>query len=175
MKCKLIPDYPNYRIWEDGTVESCYKLKTNKVTDTWRQVKWVFDKSSGYFVVTLCHGKTRQNKRVHRLMAEAFIPNPENKPHVNHKNLIKTDNWLDNFEWATEQENTIHALKMGARDLSKNHNKEVLQLDKETREVIAEYISLHEAGRVTSTQWQNIWKVCDGRRKSAGSYAWAYK
>lgn len=51
-------------------------------------------------------------KTIHVLMATAFIPNPENKPEVNHKNGIRWDNWLDNFEWATTKENADHKFKV---------------------------------------------------------------
>ena len=52
-------------------------------------------------------------RRVHRLVAEIFIPNPENKPFVNHKNLNKKDNNVDNLEWVTASENSIHAQSNG--------------------------------------------------------------
>ena len=175
MKCKLIQDFPNYRISEDGVIESCYKFKTSIPCDVWREVKQIYDKSCGYMIVTLCHEGVRKNKRVHRLLTEAFIPNPSNKAHVNHIDGNKLNNSLDNLEWATPKENTNHAIKTGLCDPAAHSRREIVQLDKDTKAVIATFPSLHEAGRTTGVVWQNIWKVCDGRRKTAGGFAWAYK
>lgn len=68
---------------------------------------------NGYNTISLLNGKKRKNTSVHRLVAQAFIPNPENKPQINHKNGIKTDNRIENLEWATASENTQHAYDTG--------------------------------------------------------------
>ena len=69
----------------------------------------------GYVSINLLDKKTGRSTRnsVHRFMAEAFIPNPENKPEVNHKNGIKHDNRLENLEWVTRSENSLHAWETG--------------------------------------------------------------
>ncbi len=72
-------------------------------------------KGNGYYRLTLQHEGHISPYSVHRLVAEAFIPNPENKPCVNHKNAIKTDNRISNLEWCTYSENNTHAFKMGLK------------------------------------------------------------
>ncbi len=81
--------------------------------------------NSGYLRVVLWKNNFCKNFSVHRLVAETFIPNPENKPQVNHKNGIKTDNRVENLEWSTITENMRHASKNGLLigvKGEKNHN-----------------------------------------------------
>ena len=67
---------------------------------------------TGYLRVTLCDGGRMRNTGVHRLVAEAFIPNTENKPTVNHINEIKDDNRVENLEWATSAEQNTHGTRL---------------------------------------------------------------
>lgn len=71
-----------------------------------------FITGKGYLKVDLHKDGKRTHKKVHRLVAEAFVPNPANKPQVNHKDGNKQNNSYTNLEWVTNQENVIHAQKM---------------------------------------------------------------
>lgn len=173
---QVIRDFPNYRIHKTGLIESCYQGKGYSVvtTDTWNVIKQVYDKSSGYMLVTLCHQGVRKNKRVHRLLMEAFVPNPLNHPHVNHIDGNKLNNCLSNLEWCTSQHNASHAAKLGLYQPSIDATRtEVIQYDLKSN-FIAQHASLHEAERKTGIAWQNIWKVCNGRRHTAGNCKWGY-
>lgn len=176
-KEKIIADYPAYKITTDGKVYSSFKPKTGIIWDNWTELKQVYDASCGYMIVSLAkgNGKDRQNKRVHRLLMEAFVPNPNNYPQVNHIDGNKLNNSLDNLEWCTSKYNTNHAIQLGLRDIHNQwNNKKVIQMDNDFNE-IAEFNSMHEANRVTGIAWQNISKVCLGLRPRAGGYRWKHK
>lgn len=67
----------------------------------------------GYLLISLTKNGERHGTGVHRLVAKAFIPNPENKPQVNHKNSIRNDNRVENLEWVTASENIRHGYARG--------------------------------------------------------------
>lgn len=75
--------------------------------------------NSGYVIVSLTKDSTQSTKLIHRIVAEAFLDNPDNKPEVNHKDGVKTNNRLDNLEWCTSSENKRHALDSGLKVYNK--------------------------------------------------------
>ena len=175
---KVIPEFDRYLISQDGTVYSCVVGRGRKARNSGepqRVIKPVQD-TTGYLVVCMTDGKIKRNRSIHRLLAQAWIPNPDNLPHVNHIDGNKLNNALDNLEWVSVLGNTLHAIDSGMTDPRTRHPAmaEIAQLDAEGKEV-ASFMSLHDAGRMTGIAWQNISKVCRGLRKSAGGFGWAYK
>ena len=101
-------------------------------------------------------------------MAEAFIPNPENKPQVNHIDCNKLNNNVNNLEWATASENAIHSYKFNKKRLT-GVNQYTLN-----NKFLKEYESLSDASRKTKTKYQSIQKACKGEYKQAGGFVWRY-
>lgn len=137
---------------------------------------------SGYLHVTLCIDHIQKNHRIHRLVCNAFLTNPDNKETINHINGIKSDNRLDNLEWATLSENMRHAFNTGLYKgsmlgkLGKDNIQSIpiIQYDLNYN-FVYEFSGFNEAQRKTGIPCGNINKCCKGDRKSAGGYIWKYK
>lgn len=127
--------------------------------------------SDGYYVVNLHKNCKSYVMHVHRIVANAFIPNPNNYPTVNHKDGNKHNNSVDNLEWVTYLENNSHALQCGLR---KPRGTKVIQMDINGN-VIAEYHSVCEASRATGIGRSIISHCVNNRVSLAGGYAWIKK
>lgn len=110
----LIEGTINYFVSSDGKIFSIDHVDCRGRFHQGREIRGKLDKD-GYKTVILSCGKRglKLTKRVGRLVAQHYIPNPENKPLVNHINGVKTDDRVENLEWATHKENTIHAWNIG--------------------------------------------------------------
>lgn len=129
-------------------------------------------KKDNYWTVTLKTPEGKYVKRsVHRLLMETFVPNPENKAHVNHIDGNKANNYLSNLEWATPKENALHAYRVGLAS-SDWALKEVHQYNL-NGDYIASYASEGEAQKATKIPKQNISKVTLGNREHAGFFQWS--
>jgi NUMOD4 motif/HNH endonuclease len=100
-----------YEVSDHGRVRSLPRNGTRRLGTL--LTPFLSGRPRAYFSVLLAVYGTNRVKRISRLVAEAFIPNPENRPEVNHKDAVKTNNHVSNLEWATKSENIQHAYDNG--------------------------------------------------------------
>lgn len=112
-RLRPIKDFPGFWVSDDGII---YKDNWNHTKE--RRALKSFNDRDGYPRVRLIKNNKKFVKTVHRLVATAFIANPDNKPQVNHINGAKSDNRVENLEWATAQENVIHSYKVLNKTMS---------------------------------------------------------
>lgn len=122
------------------------------------------DNTKGYFIVALYKNGIRKYYSLHRLVANTFIPNPDNKPCINHIDEIKTNNIIENLEWCTVKENNIHGSKL-ERNAKSNREREHLligQFDKDNN-LIKIYNGLREVSDAGFNSG-NVSSCCTGRK-----------
>ena len=148
--------------------------KGNRYINPWVQY--------GYMYVGLWKGKKCKKFRVHRLVAETFIPNPNSFTSINHIDEDKSNNCVTNLEWCTTSYNNAYGNR-GAKMLhtykqrnTSNAEKEVLQLSL-YGEIVNEYKSISEASRQTGLSLGNLSSVCNNKphRKTLGGYKWRFR
>ena len=125
------------------------------------------DNGKGYLRVRLWKDGKVEKCRINRLVAMAFIPNPDNLPEVNHKDEDKTNNCVENLEWCDSSYN----INYGTRN--KKISKPVFSVDKESG-LIMWWKSAKEAEECTGIDKSSISKCCQGKLKSAGGHIWFY-
>ena len=138
--------YFDYSVYRDGTIRG----KSGGILTP------SFNKF-GYHQLCLTINGKQKTMRVHRIVALCYIPNPENKPQINHKNGIKTDNCVDNLEWATQSENMIHADNNGLRKIRGEMNK----FAKLTRNSVIRIREMYKSGNYTIASISRIFNVSE--------------
>lgn len=146
--------YPNYGVSRDGRICSY----------TRHIVLRLFDNGRGYLQVQLSNiNKKRRHERVHRLVAETFIPNPLGLLEINHKDKNKYNNSVDNLEWCDRRYNVVY---------SKGHG--VLRINPVNGSIV-EYESVAEAARCNNIMRSQITRCCMGKMKKSHGYYWEYR
>lgn len=121
---------------------------------------------AGYLTLMI----NRKSTAVHRIIAEAFIPNPDGKKCVNHKDGDKQNNHVANLEWVTYGENNSHAIRTGLKKPI-HEAKGVIQMDMDGNEIARYHSSEHVPPQFRSG---NVCHVCNGNRTSHGGYKWKF-
>lgn len=176
-------------VCDDGRTKICAYTQVYKDGRVFnypeKEVKYYKD-HGGYMVTciqrTFNGRQVKINIKQHRLIAQAFLPNPNNYPQVNHKDENKTNNAVSNLEWCDGKYNTNYGTGI-ERANKKKFNKgsklmperPVVQLDKDGNEV-RRFLSVREATRETGIEHSCICRCCTGSRnaKTAGGFKWAY-
>lgn len=190
-------------IWKDVIgYEGLYKVSNlGNVMNLKRNKILKLRKRMGYNSVILYKNNEPKSQRVHRLVGFAFIPNPFNKPQINHKNGIKDDNRVENLEWVTLSENRQHAYDTGLQHHSYKSTEALLNYRKTEKYKQYEKINLQKAinkNKKTILQYlkdgtfvkkwdcvlyaskklnidnSDIIKCCKGKLKTAGGFVWRY-
>lgn len=169
----MIPEYEGlYMVSNIGRIKSLNYHRTGKdgILKPNKQV-------SGYLVVHLSKNGITKPYRISRLVAMAFIPNPDNLPEVNHKDEVKTNNCVENLEWCTCKYNTNYGSCIERRVANRNGSnapKKVYQYNL-NGEFVKEWKSMQEIEMVLGFNHSHICKCCKGQRKSAYGFIWKYK
>ena len=144
-----------YTANELGVIKSNIKTKNQRT------------QNNGYLIIDLYKENKQKTVLVHRIIAQTFISNSENKPCVNHINGIKTDNRAKNLEWCTYSENQLHAVKTGLR-----RTKKIFQHDLNGK-LLNTFNSLKSAAKETGTHNSRISECCNGKQKTSNGFKWS--
>ena len=156
-----------YQVSNLGRVKSFNKSKNGKILKLQKEVK-------GYLVIRLYRSPTDWwHAKAHRLVALTFIPNPDNKPQINHINCIKSDNRVENLEWCTNGENQKHAFKNGLQRSNGGTPKRKVKCI-ETGEVFLTVTSAAKSISTTKNCRASIIRVCKHNGITAYGYHWEY-
>lgn len=128
-------------------------------------------RGNGYLCVQLMNNSSHKLVYIHRLVAEAFIPNPDSLPCVNHKDENKENNRVENLEWCTHSYNNTYGTAKERGDKKKSKKTYQYTLD---GELVCEYSSVAEVQKLKGWLSGNIASACTGKLKTAYGYIWSH-
>lgn len=129
---RVVPGYPSYEVSSDGQVRRAAPARNSWPGRVLKQCL-----RNGYPFVQLCERNVRRSESIHRLVAAAFLGPCPDGWEVNHRNGCKTDNRLDNLEYATSSANQMHAYRAGLQDASGERNGQSKLTEGQVREILA--------------------------------------
>lgn len=159
-----------YEVSNFGRVRSLGNDKTRKT-----KILKAGERKDGYLQVGLCKNKKQKIFRVHRIVAQAFIPNPLNLPEVNHKDEDKTNNRVENLEWCSRKYNVNYGTcikRQAEKKVNGKLSKPVISTDKNGNEEW--FPSAREAERLYGFHQQHICACLKGRIKTHAKRKWRY-
>lgn len=167
-----------YQVSNIGRVKSLNYNHTGK-----EKILKLSDNGWGYLTCHLEYKGVNKHFSAHRLVAEAFLPNPNNLPQVNHKDEDKTNNmvWVNedssidydksNLEWCTSEYNINYGTR--TKKANKSKNKKIIQMD-EDNNIIKVWDSLKQVKEELGIGHSSLWACCNGKCKTAGGFKWQY-
>lgn len=172
-----IEGFPNYLVTNNGRVLS---LKDNHGKDRVKELKQC-NHISGYMHVVLFKNGKGYNKKVHRLVAQSFISNPNNKPCINHIDENKTNNHVSNLEWVTHKENNNHGTHNQKMSISRkgkclgiNHPNHKSVIGFKINGCDIKYYKCIKESENDGFIQDGVSSCCRGKRKSHKGYKWFY-
>lgn len=160
IKCKSVPIKGfegMYEVYENSDIKSIERkvlAKNGSLNPRGGKILRPADNGKGYKFVYLWKNNKSYRKYIHILVAEAFIPNPYNKPEVNHIDTIKSHNFISNLEWATESENMYHSYLNGIHKSGENHPNSKLS-DISRIEILKDYAD-NDLGQKSTASFYNV-------------------
>lgn len=168
-----------YQVSNMGKIKSVERYMLNRWGNgfkRWREkIKKQTLSKNGYYTVILSTNGNYKTYFTHRLVAEAFIPNPENKPCIDHINTDRTDNRVENLRWVTHKENQNNPLTKIKMKRNKSKAKPIIQLTK-TNELVRKWESASQVQRDLGYSKSAISSCCRGAKsKTAYGYKWGFE
>jgi hypothetical protein len=175
-KWEYVNNYPNYKISSLGRVKSLERLR--KIGKIYYLQKEKILKpdilTTGYFYVNISNNNKAKKFTIHRLVAQAFIPNPENKPQVNHKDGDKLNNEINNLEWCTASENIKHSFDvLGQKPTLNKHRQKSIVAIKNDLLCVLEFDGIREAARFLNMPYQAIQRIL--KKKRLTYFGWRFE
>lgn len=172
---KVINGYPGYYVSSFGRIKS-FLNKKHRITETGKILSSMKDRRGYYYVNLYNENREMKSVKVHRLVATAFIENPNNFLQVNHKDEDKANNKVSNLEWCSAKYNVNYGTGHSRSCLTrrKSCNKAIVQYSLEGK-VIREFYSLSEASRVLGISLGSISDCLHGRTSKSRTFIFRYK